>query len=158
VATGIETKKDLARVYEQLRQTISSLHMPDARILAQTMLSGRELIIGLDRDPSFGPAVMFGIGGTLVEALRDVAFGVSPISRLEAEAMIRSIRAFPLLQAFRGQPAVDLEPLISVITGLSQLATDCPSIAELDLNPVITTPDGTYAVDILFRIEPSSKG
>ena len=153
VITDIETHADLIHAYIQLRETIDSLQMPDACILAQKMLAGRELIIGLDRDPSFGPAIMFGIGGTLVEALRDVAFGVAPISRAEAEAMIRSIRAFPLLQAFRGQPAVDLEPLIDIITSLSQLAVDCPSIAELDLNPVIAAPEGTYAVDILFQID-----
>lgn len=154
VITDIEANGDLVEAYLQLRETIDSLQMPDARILAQKMLAGRELIIGLDRDPSFGPAIMFGIGGTLVEALRDVSFGVSPISRSEAETMIRSIRAFPLLQAFRGQPAVDLESLMSIITHLSQLAVDCQSIAELDLNPVIAAAEGTYAVDILFRIDP----
>ena len=156
VITGIESNGSLVEAYLQLSETIDSLQMSNARILAQKMLIGRELIIGLDRDPSFGPAIMFGIGGTLVEALRDVAFGVSPISRSEAETMIRSIRAFPLLQAFRGQPAVDLEPLMDVIIHLAQLATDCPSIAELDLNPIIATPEGTYAVDILFRIDPEN--
>lgn len=156
VITGIEANGDLVEAYLQLRKTIDSLQMPDARILAQKMLSGRELIIGLDRDPSFGSAIMFGIGGTLVEALRDVAFGVSPISRSEAETMIRSIRAFPLLQAFRGQPAVDLESLMMIITRLAQLAADCPSITELDLNPVIATSEGTYAVDILFQIDPAT--
>ncbi len=158
VITNIEAVEDLVKAYSHLRESIDSLQMPDARILAQKMLVGRELIIGLERDPSFGPAIMFGIGGTLVEALRDVAFGVSPISRPEAESMIRSIRAFPLLQAFRGQPAVSLEALIDTITSLSQMAVDCPSIAELDLNPVIATPDGTYAVDILFRIDPEKTG
>ncbi len=156
VITDIDGNGALVDAFLQLRETIDSLQMRDARILAQKMLSGRELIIGLDRDPSFGPAIMFGIGGTLVEALRDVAFGVSPISRSEANRMIRSIRAFPLLQAFRGQPAVDLDPLVDIITQLAQLATDCPSIAELDLNPVIATPEGTYAVDILFRIDPDA--
>lgn len=154
VITDIEAEEDLVQTYRQLRETIDSLQMPGARILAQKMLVGRELIIGLDRDPSFGPAIMFGIGGTLVEALRDVAFGVAPISRSEAEIMIRSIRAFPLLEAFRGQPAVDLESLIDIVTSLSQLSADCPSIMELDLNPVMATPEGTYAVDILFRIDP----
>jgi len=158
VITDIETEEDLVGAHSQLRTTIDSMQMPNARILAQKMLTGRELIIGLERDPSFGPAVMFGIGGTLVEALRDVAFGVSPISRAEAEIMIRSIRAFPLLQAFRGQPAVDLEPLIDTITGLSQMAFDCPSIMELDLNPVFATPEGTYAADILFRINSKKAG
>jgi len=153
VITDIETEKDIAESHSQLQETIDRLQMPSARILAQEMLVGRELIFGLERDQLFGPAVMFGIGGTLVEALRDVAFGVSPISPAEAEAIIRSIRAFPMLEAFRGQPAVDLEPLIKTITKLSQMGVDCPSIAELDLNPVIATPKGTYAVDILFRIE-----
>jgi acetyltransferase len=157
VITDIEAEEDLFQAYGQLRGTIDSLQMPDARILAQKMLVGRELIIGLERDPSFGPAIMFGIGGTLVEALRDVAFGVAPISRSEAEIMIRSIRSFPMLEAFRGQPAVDLEALIDVITSLSQLAADCPRIAELDLNPVMATPEGTYAVDILIRIDPEKK-
>ena len=157
VITDIEGEQDLVTAYSQLRGTIDSLQIPDARILAQKMLVGRELIIGMERDPSFGPAIMFGIGGTLVEALRDVTFGVSPISRTEAETMIRSIRAFPLLEAFRGQPAVDLESVIDIITSLSQLATDCPSITELDLNPVIATSEGTYAVDILFQIDPEKK-
>ncbi|MBU1048675.1 acetate--CoA ligase family protein [Candidatus Bipolaricaulota bacterium] len=155
VITDIETNGGLVEAFLQLRETIDHLGMADARILAQKMLAGRELIIGLDRDPSFGPAIMFGIGGTLVEALRDVSFGVSPISQSEAETMIRSIRAFPLLQAFRGQPAVDLESLADIITRLGQLATDCPNIAELDLNPVIATTQGTYAVDILFRVASS---
>jgi len=158
VITNIEAEEDLVKAYSQLHKSIDSLQMPTARILAQEMLVGRELIIGLERDSSFGAAIMFGIGGTLVEALRDVAFGVSPISRPEADSMIRSIRAFPLLQAFRGQPAVDLESLIDTITGLSQMAADCPGIAELDLNPVIATPDGTYAADILFRIDPEKIG
>lgn len=154
VITDIETEQDFVQAYRQLLTTIDSLQLPDTRILAQKMLVGRELIIGMERDPSFGPAIMFGIGGTLVEAVRDVTFGVAPISRFDAETMIRSIRTFPLLEAFRGQSAVDLEPLIDMITSLSQMAVDCPNIAELDLNPVIVTPDGPYIVDILFRIDP----
>ncbi len=152
VLTGLETERDVREAYAQLCETADSLGDGGVRILAQEMLQGRELIIGVDRDPSFGPAVMFGIGGTLVEALRDVAFGVAPISRRDAEVMIRSIRAFPLLQAFRGQPAVDLSELSDTIARLSQLAEDCPMINELDLNPVIATPEGTFAVDILFRL------
>jgi acetate---CoA ligase (ADP-forming) len=155
VLTDIATEDDAAEAYEKLRMTIDELHLPDARILAQTMLSGRELIIGVDRDPSFGPAVMFGIGGTLVEALRDVSFAVAPVSNEDATEMIRSIRAFPLLQAFRGQPAVNLDELGDTIVRIAQLAEDCPDVAELDLNPVIATPTGIYAVDILFRIHPA---
>jgi acetate---CoA ligase (ADP-forming) len=154
VITGIAANGGLVEAYLRLRETIDSLQMLDARILAQKMLTGRELILGLDRDPSFGPAIMFGFGGTLVEAVKDVSFGVAPISRSEAATMIRSIRAFPLLQEFRGQPAVDLDSLMSTIVHLAQLAADCPSIAEMDLNPVLAAAEGTYAADILFRIDP----
>jgi len=155
VIVGIETTEDCRDAYARLRKTVDVLELTDGRILAQKMLTGRELILGLERDPSFGPAIMFGIGGTLVEALRDVSFGVAPISTGEAGTMIRSIRAFPLLQAFRGQPAVNLAALADTITRLSQMAVDCPRIAELDLNPVIATEDGTYAVDILLRVDPN---
>lgn len=153
VRTDIATREALAVAYKGLRETMMSLELSDARILVQRMLNGRELILGMDRDPAFGPALMFGIGGTLVEALRDVAFGIAPIAHAEAERMIRSIRAFPLLQAFRGQPAVDLNELAKTITNLSRLADDCPEIAEMDLNPVIASPDGTFAVDILLRLD-----
>ena len=116
------------------------------------MVSGRELIFGVERDPSFGPAVMFGIGGTLVEALQDVAFAVAPISDDQALRMIRSIRAFPLLEAFRGQPAVSLRPLVRIVTALGRLAIEVPEIAEVDLNPVIADEHGAMAVDILIRL------
>lgn len=158
VVVGIENEDDCKEAFARLRDTMNSLQLENARVLAQKMLSGRELILGLERDPSFGPAIMFGIGGTLVEALRDVSFGVAPISNGEAGTMIRSIRAFPLLEAFRGQSAVDLDALIETITKLSQMAVDCPRIAELDLNPVIATDSGTYAVDILFRLDPDVSG
>ena len=152
VVTDISSSDALTTAYTRLRETVERLALSDARILAQHMIEGRELILGMERDPSFGPAVMFGIGGTLVEALRDVAFGIAPIVAEEAMRMIRSIRAFPLLQAFRGQPAIDLDPLADTITNLSRLANDCPEIVELDLNPVIATPNGTFAVDILFQV------
>jgi len=157
VMTDISSPAALTATYNGLRETIERLTLSDARILAQQMVEGRELILGMERDPSFGPAVMFGIGGTLVEALRDVAFGIAPIATEEAMRMIRSIRAFPLLQAFRGQPAIDLDPLADTITNLSRLANDCPEIAELDLNPVIATPNGTFAVDILFQVGSSEE-
>jgi acetate---CoA ligase (ADP-forming) len=154
VFTAISTEHALAEAYAALRAAMEGLEAtaPNARLLAQTMLAGRELILGMERDAVFGPAVVFGLGGTLVEVLRDVSFGVAPISRADASEMIRSIRAFPLLEAFRGQPAVDLDALGQTIVRLAQMAEALPELAELDLNPVIATPDGIYAVDILVRI------
>ncbi len=152
VITGIETEEALGEAIKQLQAVISSLELEDGRLLAQKMISGRELIFGLEQDRSFGPAVMFGIGGTLVEVLKDVAFGLSPISEIQAERMIRSIRAFPLLEAFRGQPAVSLSPLVHMACAMGQMGIDFPEIAEIDLNPVIADEHGARAVDILIRL------
>jgi acetyltransferase len=152
VIVGIETEDALREAVERLRAIIESSKLSDARLLAQKMIAGRELIFGLERDPAFGPAVMFGIGGTLVEALQDVAFGVAPISVAQAGRMVRSIRAFPLLDAFRGQPAVALSPLVRIVTALGRLGLDAPQIAEIDLNPVIADEHGAMAVDILIRL------
>ena len=152
VIVGIETEDALREAVERLRRVIETSKLVDARLLAQRMIAGRELIFGLERDPAFGPAVMFGIGGTLVEALQDVAFGVAPISVAQAGRMVRSIRAFPLLDAFRGQPAVALSPLVRIVTALGRLGLDAPQIAEIDLNPVIADEHGATAVDILIRL------
>jgi acetyl coenzyme A synthetase (ADP forming)-like protein len=152
VVMGIETERALREAIEQLQGVIASLDLRGACLLAQKMISGRELIFGLEQDLSFGPAVMFGIGGTLVEALKDVTFGLSPISDVQAEWMIRSIRAFPLLEAFRGQPAVALHPLVRIVTAMGQIGIDFPQIAEIDLNPVIADERGAVAVDLLIRV------
>ncbi len=152
LVTGIETEGALRDAIEQLRDVIASLRLNGARLLAQKMVPGRELIFGLERDPAFGPSVMFGIGGTLVEALKDVAFGVAPISEVQAGRMVRSIRAFPLLESFRGQPAVALPPLVRIITALGRIGLDFPQIAEIDLNPVIADERGAVAVDLLIRL------
>jgi len=151
VITGIASKGELAEAIGRLKGIASSLGVPGARVLVQRMVEGRELIFGLKRDPSFGPVVMFGIGGTFVEALKDVAFAVAPLSEAQAERTIRSIRAFPLLQAFRGRPAVDIDLLSRILVGLARLGMDIPRIEEIDLNPVIAGEGGAAAVDILVR-------
>jgi acetyltransferase len=120
------------------------------------MLAGRELIYGVERDPSFGPVVMFGIGGTFVEALKDVAFAVAPITVSQAKGTIRSIRAFPLLGAFRGQRAADIDVLARFLAALGELSLDLPEMAELDLNPIILTDKGPAVVDILMTLSPGA--
>jgi len=122
------------------------------RILLQPALFGRELILGMKRDRSFGPVLMFGVGGTLVEALKDVSFGVAPVSVDQAKRMIRLIRAFPLLEAFCGQPPVELGPLAGALHRLGQLCLDLPPIEEVDLNPFIVGKR-TAAVDILIKLK-----
>ena len=152
VLTGIADSDALLEALESLKRVISEHRLTGARILLQKTLTGRELIFGLERDPAFGPVVMFGIGGTFVEALKDVAFAVAPITRTTAERTIRSIRAFPLLEAFRGQPAVDLDSLAGILKALGQLGLDFPEIEEVDLNPIIAGDRGAAAVDLLVKL------
>ncbi len=152
VITEIANREQLRHAIERLSDLIARENLRDGKILLQPSLSGRELIFGLNRDLSFGPVLMFGIGGTLVEALKDVSFGVAPLSSSDAERMIRSIHAFPLLEAFRGQPPIDLLPLISTLHRLGRLGLDFPMIGEIDLNPFIAG-ERTAAVDILIRLE-----
>jgi len=152
VITGIRNEDALGEAMDRLREIIAHLRLEKGRVLLQKTLSGRELIFGMKRDPSFGPVIMFGIGGTLVEALKDVSFGVAPISSSYAERMIRSIRAFPLLEAFRGQEAVDLAPLSRILLALGQMGLEILQIEEVDLNPVIADGRDTAVVDVLIKL------
>ncbi len=151
VLTGIKNGTELTAAIRQLRKVAESLGPIGARVLLQKTLVGRELIYGLQHDPSFGPVAMFGIGGTFVEALRDVAFAVAPITLVQAERTVRSIRAFRLLEAFRGQEAVDLSALVRTLQAVAQLGADLPELREIDLNPVIADAHGAAVVDILMK-------
>ena len=123
-------------------------------VLVQEMVrGGRETIAGVTRDPSFGPLVMFGLGGIFVEVLRDVVFRVAPITRRDAADMIAGLRGARLLDALRGTPPADRPAIEDVLLRLSRLAGDFPEIAELDVNPLLAFPDRAVAVDgrVLLR-------
>ena len=152
VITGIANPAELADALQKLRDVVKAQGLTRARILLQETLSGRELIFGMDRDPSFGPVVMFGIGGTFVEALKDVAFAVAPVTLHQASSTIQAIRAFPLLGEFRGETAVDIDQLGHMLSALGELSLALPEVVEIDLNPIIATPDGPAAVDILVAL------
>ena len=122
-------------------------------IAVQEMVAGgKEVILGMTRDPSFGPLLMFGLGGIYVEVLKDVAFRVAPIGPDEAEAMIREIRSFPLLRGVRGEKPSDMAAMVEALECLSQLCTDFPEILELDVNPLLVKPEGSGAVAIDARL------
>jgi len=103
---------------------------------------GREVILGMTRDPQFGPMLMFGLGGIFVEVMRDVTFHLAPITAEEAMQMLKGTRSYALLQGARGQAPVDLEAIAGALQRISQLATDYPEIKELDINPFIVGPVG----------------
>jgi acetate---CoA ligase (ADP-forming) len=116
---------------------------------------GRETIIGVSQDPSFGPVIMFGLGGIYVEALQDVTFRVQPVSDVDAAEMVRSIRAVKLLHGMRGEAPADLTALEEAIQRISQLVGDHPQIIELDMNPYVVFEQGGVAVDARIRVTPA---
>jgi len=119
-------------------------------VLVQGMVSGnREFVMGLTRDESFGPCIMFGLGGIFTEAMKDVTFRVAPLNREDAEEMLLELTSGQLLDEFRGSPAVDREILINALVGLSELAVQHPEIEEIDINPLIISGNRPVAVDAL---------
>jgi len=125
-------------------------------VLVQPMLSGGvELMVGMTRDPLFGPLLAFGLGGIHVEILNDVQFRITPITDRDATAMVHGIKGYRLLQSYRGQPAADLKAIEDVLLRISRLVEEIPEISELDLNPIFALPEGQGCkiVDARIRVE-----
>jgi len=119
----------------------------------QKMLKGgRECVLGVATYPSFGPILMFGLGGIYVEVLKDVSFAVCPVSDVRARELVRGIKGYPILRGLRGRKSVDEEALVDAIRRVSQMALDHPEIHELEFNPLLAFPDGVVAVDLRVRV------
>lgn len=114
---------------------------------------GTEVIIGMTKDPQFGPVVMFGLGGILVELIKDISFRIVPLVRRDASEMIQEIKGYPLLKGYRGQPAADIRAIEDIILKIATLAESRPELHELDLNPVIAYADGALVVDARVTLE-----
>jgi len=108
--------------------------------------------VGMQRDPVFGPLVMFGLGGVYVEVLADVSFRLAPLSRQDAVEMISEVKSARLLDGLRGAPPADKDALVGAILRVGQLAADCPEIAEMDLNPLMVLPAGSGVIAADVRI------
>jgi acetyltransferase len=160
VAVGIAAD-EVADTYETLI-TRARNYQPDANLLGvqvQEMAdldSGTETIVGMNRDPQFGPLMMFGLGGIFVEVLEDTTFRVAPVSKTEAREMTEEIKTAPLLRGARGRDAADIDGIVETIQRLSQLVADFPAIMEFDINPLVATPDGVDAVDIRLTVDPEN--
>lgn len=126
-------------------------------IVQSMVTSGVETAIGVVSDPQFGPLVMFGLGGVASDLLADRAFRLLPLTVEDAAAQIRSLRASPLLFGYRGAPECDVAALEDMLLRVAALAEDLPEIAEMDLNPVICSPDGAVAVDVKIRLAPAAR-
>ncbi len=126
------------------------------RVLVQPMLAGGvEVFIGVVQEPVFGPLVVFGLGGVASEMLGDHMARLTPLTDADADEMINSVRAAPLLFGHRGIPPVDTAALADVLLRVSRLADDLPEVSELDLNPVVAREDGVYSVDVRVRVSPA---
>jgi acyl-CoA synthetase (NDP forming) len=128
-------------------------------LLVEAMAApGIELILGLRRDPQFGPAVLVGLGGVLTEVLDDVSIRLAPIDAATADAMLDELRGARLLRGVRGRPAIDRAAVVSMLVALATLGTDRPDVLEIDLNPVIASATGAVAVDALVVLEGAPDG
>ncbi|MFC4437486.1 MULTISPECIES: acetate--CoA ligase family protein [Natrialbaceae] len=157
VKVGVEDD-DVYDAYEDLVARARN-YQPDASILGvqvQEMLDmdeSTETIVGMNRDPQFGPLLLFGLGGIFVEILEDTSVRVAPIGEGEARGMVDEIKAAPLLRGARGREPADVEAIVETIQRLSQLVTEFPSILELDVNPLVAGPNGVRAIDLRLTVD-----
>lgn len=156
VILGINSPEDAKIAFSQIIENVNT-HKPNAKIdgiLIQEMApSSTEVIVGAIKDPQFGPTMMFGLGGTFVEVMKDVSFRIAPITEEDAAEMITEIKAYPILQGFRGQSPRDIEEVIKVLLNTSRLVMDHLEIKELDLNPVMVYSKGVKTVDARIVLE-----
>jgi len=150
VVLGIEDGEVLAKAYGDLTEHFAG--KGPTFILQEQMPAGREIIIGATESSGLGHLVMFGLGGVFVEVMRDVAFALAPLSRPEARTLMREIKGFPILEGVRGEPGADLEAVEDLLLRVSRMVAEMPSITELDLNPILVTPDGASAVDVRLKV------
>ncbi len=150
VRINIQTAQQLRNAYTRMMEDVNEAY-PNARlsgvVVSAMAAPGLELLLGMNRDPQFGPIIMFGLGGVTVELFRDVTMRLAPITREDAFEMLDEIRGAQLLKGFRGRPAVDRDALVTALLRLADIARDHPDIVEIDLNPVLAYSEGMVVVD-----------
>jgi acyl-CoA synthetase (NDP forming) len=156
VKTGITSLAQVNRYYSEIISSVRQ-SQPDARIegisVQKMARPGVEVIIGMNKDPQFGPVIMFGLGGIWVEVLKDVSFRIVPVMKRDAAEMVKEIKGYAMLQGYRGQEPVDVAYLEKLIVKVSDFIEKNPQIKELDLNPLIAYGDGAVAVDARIILE-----
>ena len=150
VYLGIRDEEELKAACENLRRQAERQGIEYSFLVQEMAKPGQELLVGSKRDPTFGPVVIFGLGGIFTEILDDISIRLSPVDRQEASAMLREIRGRKLLDGYRGLPPVDLDAVVDVILRVSDLMESYDSITELDINPLFGYEDGVLAVDGLI--------
>lgn len=161
VVLNINSVEEARNTYTVIIEQVLQI-MPEARIkgiqVSKMILSGEEVILGIKRDPSFGPIIMFGLGGVYVEVFKDVSFRVAPIDEIIADSMIKQIKSYKILDGIRGKAPRDIAAIRECLMRLSQLALDCPQIKELDINPLIILEEfkGCFVADARILLNTST--
>ena len=158
---GLRDDKELLDAASRMERRLRQQHVVlDGFLVQEFVEGGKEVILGMTRDRVYGPLLLFGLGGIYVEYLKDVSFGLPPLTDRDAMRMIESIRTYPLLRGVRGEPARDVPALQEAILRLAALVSDHDSIQEMDLNPVIALEHGRgyRVVDARIVLTPASPG
>ena len=148
VVAGIKNREEALEAYDLIFSSVKK-KFPRAKfnIIMQKMASGVEVIVGSKIDPDFGPVIVFGAGGTMVELFKDTSLRIAPLEQKDAYEMINETKVSKLLQGFRGSGKANIESLANIILNLSRLAVNIQKIKEIDLNPVIVNKENAYVVD-----------
>ncbi|MDH3284525.1 MAG: GNAT family N-acetyltransferase, partial [Acidobacteriota bacterium] len=155
IRLGLESPVETSQAIEEMRENLIASGLDEharAFVVQEMVDDGVEMVVGVSHDPSFGPIVMLGSGGTLVELMGDVSFRITPLTDADVEEMIGSLRMKPVLTGYRGGLPMDIGALTELLYRISALVEDLPEIAELDLNPVFCRPEGVACVDVRLRL------
>jgi len=159
VKVGLTGKEDVSRAYKEIMTSVKQ-KFPSAKIegiSVQNMARpGTEVIIGMTKDPQFGPVLMFGLGGVWVEVLKDVSFRIVPLARRDASEMIKEIKGYRLLEGYRGSEPANIDFLENMLLKVSDFVEKTSMVKEMDINPIFVYKDGAVAVDARVVIEESA--
>jgi len=145
VVVNVNSAEEARKNYTIITENVLQIK-PDAKIkgiqVSKMILAGEEVILGVKRDESFGPVIMFGLGGIYVEVFKDVSFRIAPFDEKTADSMLKEVRSYKILEGIRGKRPSDIAAIRDCLMRLSQLAIECPQISELDINPLIVLDEG----------------
>ena len=156
VKLSINSMAEVKKAYDEILKKVRKQY-PDAifhGVSVQKMVRpGTEVIVGVSKDPQFGPVIMFGLGGIFVEVLKDVTFRVIPVEQRDAREMIKEVKGYPLLQGYRGKESANISALVEIILKISKLIEENPHIKELELNPIFVYREKAVGVDARIILE-----
>lgn len=148
VVLDIESEEEALETFRSFQEIAEEEDAEFGGAVVQQQVDGKYVLIGLKRDPQFGPVVAFGLGGIFVEILEDVTFRVCPVSDRDIGEMMKEIRGYPILAGARGEEPVDLDAIKDTIRNVSDIGMEEDGVREMDINPLVVSPEGAWAVDV----------